>query len=177
MVLQDLPQDIIRLLNEYQAPNRLHKHLSIVHHVGYKLIQFLEAEFPTFQFNKSLVLFGTATHDIGKCIVKEELYSVGKLHEAKGEQLLLNHGYTPEKARFAKTHGDWSNSENTIEDLLVCLSDKIWKGKRIPELEEQIRKEIITQLKLDYWDVYFELDAFIDEISLKSSTYLEYQRE
>ena len=176
MELQDLPQDIMNLLEKHQAPTRLIKHLMIVHNVGDKLIRFLEKEFPRFQYNKTLVLFGAASHDIGKCIVKNELYNPGKLHENIGEQLLLSKGYSPEKARFARTHGDWKNPVNTIEDLLVCLSDKIWKGKRIPELEGQIRNEIIYQLKLDYWDVYFELDAFIEEICLQSSAYLVYQK-
>ena len=38
------------------------------------------------------MLFGAATHDIGKCVHPNELYEEGYKHEAAGKSLLLSHG-------------------------------------------------------------------------------------
>ena len=175
MELKELPYEVIQILNQFHAPERLKRHLEIVHHIANDLITFLEQQFPGLSYSKSLVLFGAATHDIGKAEVASELYKPGKTHERIGEHILINLGYSKEESRFARTHGNWEVENLKIEDILVCLCDKIWKGKRVPELETKIRDYIIHQLELPYWDVYFELDAFIEEVIVKSDSYLFYQ--
>ena len=47
------------------------------------------------------MLFGAATHDIGKTMHVAELSAPGSEHEEAGRQLLLAHGISPELARFA----------------------------------------------------------------------------
>ncbi len=172
---KELPQDILILLQQFETPIRLRRHLQLVYAVAHTLVHVLETKFPKLTFNKSFVLFGAATHDIGKVHIHSELFERGKTHEEIGEKLLLQLGYEMEKARFARTHGNWEAENLKFEDLLVCLADKIWKGKRIPELESKIRAHIINTLQLPYWDVYFELDTCIEHIVLDADKRLIYQ--
>jgi hypothetical protein len=83
-----------------------------------------------FSFDRAAVLFGAATHDIGKIVHVAELSGPGSRHEAEGQQLLLAAGVEPRLARFAATHASWHPGIET-EDLLVSLADKVWKAKRV----------------------------------------------
>ncbi|WP_431962932.1 hypothetical protein [Actinacidiphila sp. bgisy160] len=80
--------------------------------------------------------FGAATHDIGKALHVAELSAPGSAHERAGRAQLLAQGVTPRLARFAATHGSWTDAAVTMEDLLVSVADKVWKGKRVTELED-----------------------------------------
>jgi hypothetical protein len=51
---------------------------------------------------------------------------------------LLAQGISPQLARFAGTHAAWTGPDIRIEDLLVSVADKIWKNKRVPELEDLV---------------------------------------
>ena len=50
------------------------------------------------------MLFGAATHDIGKTPHPAELSGPGSAHEEAGRELLLSLGGSPRLARFAATH-------------------------------------------------------------------------
>jgi hypothetical protein len=52
--------------------------------------------------------------------------------------LLLQTGTEPRLARFAATHASWQAPGIELEDLLVSLADKIWKAKRVPDLEQLV---------------------------------------
>ena len=82
------------------------------------------------------VLFGAATHDLGKAVHREELSEPGKLHELRGVELLTELGVPGSLAHFAYTHGYWKGSRPALmEDLMVALADNCRKGKRVPDLE------------------------------------------
>ena len=133
---RQLPTDVPNLLREVSAPPRLVAHLILVHDVASKLVEQLSQTFPNVTFDKNEVLFGAATHDLGKALDIAELVQPGKEHERHGVQLLLDMGIPENRARFAYTHGNWNTTQNiTLEDLLVALADKCWKGKRVDELE------------------------------------------
>ena len=128
--LLDLPTEVEELLEILNSPERLKRHLSIVHTTAFEILTQLKTAWPNLEINQELILFGAATHDIGKTEITDELFERGKRHELTGMTILLNHGFTNEQARFALTHGNWQDESLTIEDLLVALSDKIWKGRQ-----------------------------------------------
>src|SRR5262245_44897839 len=128
-VLRRLPDRAEGLLRELGAPPRLAAHLRAVHDVAHRLVDWLDAEHPELVVDREAVLFGAATHDIGKVVHTAELSGPGSVHEAAGHQLLLDHGIDPAMARFARTHADWTAPGIVIEDLLVSLADKVWKAK------------------------------------------------
>lgn len=173
--MKDLPKEILKILNENDAPALLKRHLILVYNVGITIIEKLTLTWPNLPINKKEILFGTATHDIGKIIEIQELNFPGKKHEIAGYKFLINKNISENFARFAKTHGDWKTENLKIEDLIVILSDKIWKGNRINELEERITTEIAKILNIDYWDVYVKLDTIISNIILGAGARLSWQ--
>lgn len=177
MKIIDLPIKVTKLLEELDSPERLNRHLQIVHSIANKLLSLLKQEWPKITFNTELILFGAATHDIGKIEVRNELFEIGKKHELIGEKILINLGFSKEKSRFAFTHGNWKEDNLKLEDLLVSLSDKIWKGKRVHELEEKIGHVIANKLEIDYWIVYEKLDKILEQVSSGADERIVWQNQ
>ncbi|WP_231935056.1 HD domain-containing protein [Micromonospora viridifaciens] len=103
-VLRFLPDHVNELLAALDAPPRLAAHLRAVHDVACQLAEALAQQCPQLAFDASAVLYGAATHDIGKTLHTDELSAPGSAHEPAGYQLLLQHGIDPALARFARTH-------------------------------------------------------------------------
>ena len=53
----------------------------------------------------------------------------------------------------------------SIEELLIALSDKLWKGKRVEALELCVIDEFASILRVDRWDVFSDLDAVFEDIA------------
>jgi putative nucleotidyltransferase with HDIG domain len=173
--LIELSKEVKDVLKQLDAPQRLIKHLIIVNSTAYYLVEQLKAEWPNLTLNKQEILFGASTHDIGKVIITDELYKTGKNHESEGFKILKKLGYNDKESRFTITHGNWKNSNLQLEDLIVCLSDKIWKGKRLTELEEKVTKEISESTKTDLWDVSMRLDTILEKITIGSDDRIAWQ--
>jgi hypothetical protein len=137
-----LPPRARSLLEQCSALPRLIAHLTLTHDVAAQLLAGLQTHWPQLTLNRGAVLFGAAIHDIGKTVHPEELRPPGRLHEAAGEQVLLAAGISPALARFCRTHGEW-NAESPLEDLLVALADKVWKGRRDEPLEQALVDRIV----------------------------------
>ncbi len=176
-ILKELPVDILNLLEKNNAPVLLTRHLTLVYNTGIELTERLMLTWPSLLLNRTEILFGAATHDIGKSIVVNELHEKGNKHELIGYQLLIDNDINENLARFAKTHASWNDGKLKIEDLIVSVADKIWKGKRVNELEERLSKEISEILNADYWDVYMKLDVILSEIAIGADERLNWQRE
>ena len=170
-----MPKELVDLLEVLNAPARLKRHLSVVHTTAFEILKQLKIVWPNLKMNQKLILFGAATHDIGKTDIRDELFESGKRHELTGMTILLNHGFTKEQARFALSHGNWQDESLTIEDLLVALSDKIWKGSRVDDLEKLIGQKLSSMLNCDYWDVYGKLDSILSQIALGADEKLNWQ--
>jgi hypothetical protein len=136
--MRPLPGTAVELLRALEAPARLGAHLRAVHDVAWSLTDALGRRRPDLEFDTTAVLFGAATHDIGKVVHVAELTGPGSAHEAAGEELLLRYGVPAHLARFAASHGSWASPEATLDDLLVSLADQIWKGNRVPDLEHRV---------------------------------------
>ena len=57
----------------------------------------------------------------------------------------------------------------------MCLSDKIWKGKRVNELEERITNEISELIQTDFWDVSMKLELILEKIAIGSDDRIAWQ--
>lgn len=164
--MQPLPQQVLDLLKELEAPERLVAHLALVHDVAVALIQALDQTWPGLTYDRQAVLIGAATHDVGKILYRQELTGPGKMHEAYGPALLQRHAFPEEYARFARTHGQWdSEPAPNLEDLLVALADTIWKGKRNERLEDKIVHHLARAGTEELWAIYVNLDEIICPIT------------
>lgn len=177
-VFRRLPPDVLNLLQRTSAPPRLIAHLVLVHDVASKLVEQLAHAFPELSLDKDAILFGAATHDIGKTIQISELVEPGKAHERRGVELLREMGVPEERARFAYTHGNWDSAQNlTAEDLLVALADNCWKGKRVDELETKTIEVLSVASGKPKWDCYAKLDEILGTLAAEADSRLEWQRE
>ena len=89
----------------------------------------------------------------------------GNLHEPEGEALLLRAGVSPELARVCLSHARWDSMDVTLEELLVALADKLWKGARDTRLEERCMDGVAGKLGLTRWDIFIELDTAFEHIA------------
>jgi hypothetical protein len=168
--IRPLPALAVELLHALEAPPRLAAHLRAVHHVAYQLTEELAAEHLT--VDRPAVLFGAATHDLGKVRHPEELEQPGHLHEPAGYELLLNYGVPHELARFAGSHGSsWLTPDPPTEDLLVSLADKVWKGARVTDLE----RKVLEKLPGEDWDAFLRLDDILGRLAAQADALLAFQ--
>lgn len=157
------PTDAFKLLHQLQAPQHLITHVTLVSEAAVDLLQYLETlKLPV---DKNFVLIGVALHDIGKIQFQEEMYAAGSRHEQAGQQKLLALGVNPAIARCCVSHGQWESMPCSLEELLIALSDKLWKGKRVQALEDMVIQRIVDILQKDFWDIFPDLDACFEQIA------------
>ncbi|MFF1415382.1 HD domain-containing protein [Streptomyces sp. NPDC058289] len=173
--LRLLPPVVAELLRSLQAPPRLAAHLRAVHDVAVELTDWVTDRYPGLAVNRDAVLFGAATHDVGKSLHPEELSGPGSAHEAAGRDLLLEHGFPPGLARFAATHASWDDPNVTIEDLLVSTADKVWKDKRVPDLEDRLVQALAAATGREPWEEYLALDDLLTRLGADASHRLTFQ--
>ncbi|MER5784032.1 HD domain-containing protein [Streptomyces mobaraensis] len=173
--LRPLPPVVAELLRTLGAPPRLAAHLRAVHDVAAQLTDWLRDRHPDAAVHHDAVLFGAATHDVGKVLHPEELTGPGSAHEEAGRDLLLSHGFSPATARFAATHASWADPAVTIEDLLVSTADKIWKDKRVPGLEDRLVHVLADAGGRDPWQEYLALDDLLTRLGADAPHRLAFQ--
>lgn len=155
--------DAYGLLNELGAPERLLIHVQLVAEAADLLMQAY-AGFGI-DFDAQLIELGVAVHDAGKIQHPEELDAAGSRHEPAGEALMLAHGVPPHVARCCVSHAAWERPGVSFEERSVALADKLWKGKRVPELEMLVVDSVAVQLGITRWDVFAELDSVFEGIA------------
>ncbi|MEU7971380.1 HD domain-containing protein [Micromonospora sp. NPDC049089] len=173
--LRPLPDQVVALLEVLDAPPRLAAHLRAVHDVAAQLADAMAHRFPQLPFDREAVLFGAATHDIGKVRHPEELSGPGSAHEPAGYELLLQHGVGESSARFARDHASWHQDSVGVDDLLVSVADKVWKGKRVTDLEELLVDRLADATGRERWSVFLDLDDILDEIAADADRRLAFQ--
>ncbi|SLN11223.1 hypothetical protein ROA7450_00074 [Roseovarius albus] len=166
----ETPEDALNLLRQLDAPHRLIRHLELVGEVGSEITSKLDKL--GVRYNKCFVLLGIALHDAGKIMHPEELDQSGNKHEAAGEILLQQNGIGKDLARCCRSHSQYDRIEASFEELLIALSDKLWKGKRVSELELQVIDEIAARLSVDRWELFGDLDSLFEEIAANGDTRL-----
>ena len=175
--LPPLPGVAAELLTALQAPPRLAAHLRLVHDVARQLTAAFAARFPLVPFDRQAVLFGAAIHDLGKVEHPEELSGPGSAHEEAGYQLLLRFGVPEERARFAVTHAAWHAPGVQLEDLLVSLADKVWKGKRVTDLEELVVDRLADITGQPRWQAFLDLDDVLAGLAADADRRLAFPAE
>lgn len=78
-------------------------------------------------------------------------------------------------ARFASTHASWTAVGVSVEDLLVSLADKVWKAKRVPDLEELNTARLAASSGQQPWEVFMALDDVLDRIAADADGRLAFQ--
>ncbi|MDX5568635.1 HD domain-containing protein [Streptomyces sp. ID05-04B] len=174
-VLRPMPSEAARLLDVTGAPPRLVAHLRAVHDVAAQLVDRVARHCPRLPVDREAVLFGAATHDIGKTLHPEELSGPGTRHEEAGRALLLAHGVPAERARFAATHASWAAPGVAVEDLLVSLADKVWKNKRVADLEDRVVAELARAGGRPVWREFLDLDEFLTAVGEGADLRLAWQ--
>jgi HD domain len=173
-----LPSEVLDICRAVDAPPRLMAHLILVHDVAITLVEELLNAFPDLKLDREAILFGAATHDIGKAAYPQELTAPGKLHEAHGQALLLSLGVSEHRARFALTHGNWQEGANTtIEDIVVALADNCWKGKRNAELESELTSFLATATHQPQWQCFATLDTIVEKLAADADRRLAWQQQ
>ncbi|MEU0490857.1 HD domain-containing protein [Nocardiopsis sp. NPDC006139] len=175
IIPRPLPARAEELFDELRAPARLYAHCLLVHDTAAALLDRLLAEYRGLPVDSDAVLFGAAVHDIGKTAHPEELTGPGRRHEAAGRRLLLDRGVPEGLARFCATHGDWEAEDRTLEDLLVTLADKVWKGARLGDLETLVARRIGAAADLAAWEVFAFLDDHLTALADDADRRLAYQ--
>ncbi|WP_406351887.1 HD domain-containing protein [Streptomyces sp. NBC_00658] len=173
--LRPLPDRAAELLRKLDAPPRLAAHLRAVHDVAHRLVDWLEEWQPALRFDRDAVLFGAATHDIGKTAHVGELSGPGSAHEEAGRELLLAQGVSAELARFAGTHAAWTGPDIGIEDLLVSVADKIWKNKRVQELEDLVVARLAEASGRTRWEEFLAFDDVLGALGEGADQRLAFQ--
>jgi len=159
---------------QLDAPERLLRHVELVAEAG----EVVLAEFArrNVKLDATLVRVGIVLHDAGKIHHPTELAAPGSEHEPAGEALLLAHGVSPEVARICRSHARWASMEASLEELLVALADKLWKGVRVEELEGRVVDEVAARLGEGRWDVFIRLDSCFETIAATGHERLERSR-
>jgi hypothetical protein len=153
-------------------------HLTLVHNVAADILEALDAQWRNLPIDKDAVLFGAATHDVGKVLHPAELTGPGSNHERDGPELLKKVGVPPERSRFARTHGTWKGEAALArEDLVVALADTCWKGKRDEELESRLALLIAGLQGIETWEAFLALDGIVAKIAAHAEGRLAWQRQ
>jgi hypothetical protein len=104
-----------------------------------------------------------------------ELSGPGSAHEEVAYQLLSDQRIDPAMARFARTHADWATPGIVIEDLVVSLTDKMWKAKRVPDLEQMITDHLATASRGQPWEAFMVLDDLLSRLAEDADHRLTFQ--
>lgn len=172
-----LPSVVRHLFDTLDPPQRLAAHLTMVHDAAVEMVQGLRQQFPTLIFDEDAVLFGAASHDLGKTLHPSELTGPGTQHERDGGRLLEEYGIPPRLARFARTHGAWSRETLPLEDLLVALADCVWKGQRLDALESLVVSQISKETRVEPWLVFDKVDGILHDIANSCILRLAWQQK
>ncbi len=116
---------------------------------------------------------GVVLHDAGKIVHSQEFSESGNKHESEGNKLLLENGVTPELAQCCISHAQHDGNECSIEELLVALSDTIWKGTRVEKLKLKIIDKIAALMGKKRWDIFLELDDCFESVASSVGKRLE----
>jgi hypothetical protein len=153
----------MRLLADVGAPPRLLRHAELVGEAAEDLLAGLVAL--SIPLDREFVRVGVVLHDAGKAVHREELDAPGSSHEPAGERLLLQHGATADVARVCRSHARWRDVAETLEELVIALADKLWKGARVTELEELVIDRAAAAAGRDRWELFGQLDTVFETVA------------
>lgn len=155
------PRAALDLLAQFGASPWLVRH----HELVLEAATIVCDELADLAFDRAAVLAGAALHDAGKIAHPAEMSAPGHAHEAAGQALLVARGVPAAIARFCVTHAAWDGPACTLEDRLVALADKLWKGKRDAALEQRLVEDLAVAMGVEPWAAFDRLDALCERIA------------
>ena len=158
-------------MKKLEAPERLFVHVKLVGGALEEIIGFLSRYNLPIDYN--FARLGVVLHDAGKIVHPLEFSESGSKHEAEGNRLLLENGVAPELAQCCISHAQYDGNECSIEELLVALSDSLWKGTRAEKLELKIVDKIAALMGKERWDIFLELDDCFESAASTGDIRLE----
>lgn len=164
LVVPTTPEDAIDWLASRGAPPWLVRHHELVVEAARVLVDRLPRDFEI-ELDVDHVLLAAALHDAGKIEHPDEMRAPGHAHEPAGERLLLRGGFPAHVARACVTHAVWSDPRARLEDRVVALADKLWKGKRDADLETALVDELATLARRPAWEVFAAFDEMCELVS------------
>jgi hypothetical protein len=167
--------EALAFLREAGAPPRLVRHAELVAEVANEVVDAIAAL--GVSIDRKEIVVGAALHDAGKIACPDELTGPGRAHEAAGEQLLRERGVPDSVARFCRTHGLAPSAMPGVEDLVVAVSDKLWRGARNEEAELALVDAVARQQGSDRWAVFTPLDECFERIARGGDKRLARQRD
>ena len=162
------------ILYKLHATKRLLQHAGFVLDVAKELVKTIQGM--QISVSSDFVCAGAILHDVGKTKNPDELHAPGKQHEADGPIILENLGISKKLANVAKSHAQWRDMDCSIEELIVALSDKLWKGARDTELEMCVIHRLAERLGRETWDIFNELDSIFERLANDGPKRLECAR-
>lgn len=162
-------EDALSLLNALGASASLIQHAKIVSEVAAQVLACLDLSVD--QIQHSVVLIGAMLHDVGKVKYPEELRQPGHQHELAGQQMLMALSIPEQIAEICVTHAGWQLAKST-EALVVALADKLWKGSRVPDLEDRIIRQLAEIKQQEFWSLYLTVEPCFDQIAEDAPTRL-----
>jgi hypothetical protein len=167
--------EALAFLREAGAPPRLVRHAELVAEVAASVAGAIAAL--NVPIKRDEVVVGAALHDAGKIACPAELTGPGRAHEAAGEQLLRDKGLSDSLARFCRTHGLAPSDMPGLEDLVVAVADKLWRGARNTEAELALIDAVARQQGADRWAVFAPLDECFERLAGDGEQRLARQRD
>lgn len=152
------PHELLARLN---APAHLIRHLELVSEAAASLTDGLVAL--GLELDADWIMRASMLHDIGKLLHPEELHAPGHAHEEAGFKLAIAHGLPESLARSCLTHAAWQQAQS-LEELVVALADKLWKGKRHEALEAHFVAQASASLQVEPWALYLSLDDLFEQV-------------
>jgi hypothetical protein len=124
------PLRLLPARGELQAPPRLAAHLRLVHDVACQLADWAAIRHPALGYDRDAMLFGAATHDIGKAAFPAEITGPGSAHECcttheeAGRQLAEIRDNLI--ARFAEAQREgWTGEAEGLQVSLAAAGQKL----------------------------------------------------
>ncbi|WP_244295282.1 hypothetical protein [Micromonospora orduensis] len=62
-----------------------------------------------------------------------------------------------------------------VDDLLVSVADKVWKGKRVTDLEALLVDRLAEVTGRERWSVFLDLDDILDRLAADADRWLAFQ--
>lgn len=152
-----------RALRDLNAPWALVRHAELVLEAAELLVEGLRSR--AVPIDADFVRAGAVLHDAGKARHQQELTGPGKRHETDGPAMLEAVGVPSELAAIAATHAAWAAPERSLEERLVTLADKLWKGSRRGGLEQLVVAGVAARTGRGEWDVLLDLDPLFADIA------------
>jgi hypothetical protein len=138
-------------------------HVKLVGEALEEIIGFLSKYNLPIDYN--FARLGVVLHDAGKIAHPLEFSESGSKHEAGGNRLLLENGVVLELAQCCISHAQYDGNECSIEELLVALSDTLWKGARVEKLELRIVDNIAALMGKEHWVIFMEFDDCFESVA------------